>query len=185
MPIHCILHLPSCISFIRSALTVQPAWLKQHHLPCSSSFNWQVMAATPELSEASSAPLWQISLTRCISSPAQLWQLCSETALSGDTWFHCEFVHPRKANCWPPRQEANGLPTGPVRLCVGVKLQCLHRSLPKLLDWGSKWALCYEEEEEDLQGVEWNQGRQCVITAGFSHIVSVKPSEASHCRHRA
>jgi hypothetical protein len=29
--------------------------------------------------------------------------------------------------------------------------------------------------------VEWNRGRQCVITAAF-HVVGPKPSEASHCR---
>ncbi len=50
----------------------------------------------------------------------------SEAAPTGETWFHCEFVHPRDANCWPPRWEPNCWHTGPVRLCIGVKLQGLH-----------------------------------------------------------
>ncbi len=36
-------------------------------------------------------------------------QFCSETALSGETRFHCEFVHPRDANRWDAnRWDANG-----------------------------------------------------------------------------
>ncbi len=48
---------------------------------------------------------------------------CSEITLTGETWFHCEFVYLRDANRWPPRREVNN---GPVRLCSGVKLQGLH-----------------------------------------------------------
>ncbi len=55
---------------------------------------------------------------------------CSKTALTGETWFHCEFKHPQDANGWPPRREANRWPTGPLRLCIGVKLQGLHRASP-------------------------------------------------------
>ncbi len=40
---------------------------------------------------------------------------------------------------------------------------------PQQLDQGTDRSQRCEEEEEDLQGVEWNRGRQCVITAGFSH----------------
>ncbi len=39
-----------------------------------------------------------------------------------------EWVHPRDAKRWPRRRESNGWPTGPVRLCIGVKLQGLHRA---------------------------------------------------------
>jgi hypothetical protein len=49
-----------------------------------------------------------------------------------------------------------------------VKLQGLHMALSQQLDQGSNWSLCCEEEE-DLQGVELNRGKTCVITAGFSH----------------
>ncbi len=35
-------------------------------------------------------------------------------------------MHPGHTNHWPPSREANGWPTGPVRLCIGVKLQDLH-----------------------------------------------------------
>jgi hypothetical protein len=38
---------------------------------------------------------------------------------------------------------------------------------PQQLDWGSNRSLCCEEEEKDLQGVECNGGKACVITAGF------------------
>ncbi len=93
------------------------------------------------------------------------WIYC-ETLLIGETWFHFEFEHPRGANWWPPRQEANRWPTGPVGLCIGVKLHDLHRAPPKQLDRGSNQSLCCEEEEA-LQGEEWNRGRKCVITAGF------------------
>jgi hypothetical protein len=71
-------------------------------------------------------------------------------------------------NGWPPMWEANDWPTGPVRLCVEVKLQGLHRAPPQQLDQGSNRSL-YCEKEEDLQGVEWNQGKAWVITAGFLH----------------
>jgi hypothetical protein len=40
--------------------------------------------------------------------------------------------------------------------------------LPQQLDWGCTQSLCCEEEE-DLQGVEWNWGKAYVITAAFSH----------------
>jgi hypothetical protein len=49
--------------------------------------------------------------------------------------------------------------TGPVRLCVGVKLQGLHRARSLQLDRGSNQALCCKEEE-DLQGVVYNRGSQ-------------------------
>jgi hypothetical protein len=39
-----------------------------------------------------------------------------------------------------------------VRLCIGVKLQGLHRALPQQLNRVSNWSLCCKEEE-DLQGV--------------------------------
>jgi hypothetical protein len=58
-------------------------------------------------------------------------------------------------------------------------MQGLHRATPQQLDRGSNQSLCCEEEE-DLQGVEWNRGRQCVIIAGFS-IIGAKSSETSHC----
>ncbi len=36
------------------------------------------------------------------------------------------WVHPQDANLCLPKQEANGWPTGPVRLCGGVRMQELH-----------------------------------------------------------
>jgi hypothetical protein len=38
------------------------------------------------------------------------------------------WVHPRDANCCPPRREANSWPTGPVRLCSGVRMQEIHKT---------------------------------------------------------
>jgi hypothetical protein len=58
---------------------------------------------------------------------------CSETALTGETWFYDEFVHPQDANHWPPRQETNGWLTGPVRLCIRIKLKGLHNII--FLGW--------------------------------------------------
>jgi hypothetical protein len=71
--------------------------------------------------------------------------------LTGETWFHCEFVHPQHAIRRPPRGETNGGPTRPVGLCIEVKLQGLHRIPLQQLDRGSNWSLCCEVEE-DLQG---------------------------------
>jgi hypothetical protein len=49
---------------------------------------------------------------------------CSKTALTGETWFHCESgCIPGDANRWLPRQEANSSPTGPVILCSGKRMQ--------------------------------------------------------------
>ncbi len=55
--------------------------------------------------------------------------------LTGETWFHCEFVHLWDVNRWPSRWEANGWPTGPVRLCSGAKLQGLHKGLNVRMWW--------------------------------------------------
>ncbi len=124
------------------------------------------------------------TLSAYCSRISKISNVCSKPTLIGETQFHCEFVHSRDTNRWPPRWEANGWPTGPVRLCSGVKLQGLRRAPPpQQLDQGSNPSLCCKEEE-DLQGVEWNQGRQYVIKLAF-YIIGTKPSKASHCRRRA
>ncbi len=42
------------------------------------------------------------------------------------------WVHPQNVNRSPPRWEANGWPTVPLRLCIGVMLLCFHRAAPPL-----------------------------------------------------
>ncbi len=74
----------------------------------------------------SEASYWQRRAQGKASDHSCWGHQCSKTALTEETQSHCEFVHPQVANRWSPRWEANDLPTGPVRLCVGVKLQGLH-----------------------------------------------------------
>ncbi len=106
-----------------------------------------------------------------LKSEEKVW-FCSETALTGETQLHCEFVHPQDADRWPPRQEANGWTTGSVRLC-GVKMQGFHRAPPQQLDWGSDRSLCCEEEEVLVELGEGNMWLQLAF-----HI-------ASHCQRGA
>ncbi len=79
------------------------------------------------------------------------------------------WVHPWDTNRCPPWREANSLSTRPVILCIGVKLQGLHRAAPQQLDQGSDWSLSCKEEE-DPQGAKWNRGRHVMCDqVSFSH----------------
>ncbi len=99
---------------------------------------------------------------------------CSETVLKGETRFHYDFVHPWDANCWLPWWEANDWPTGLVRLCIGMKLQGLHKPpLPSNLT-GALTGHCVTRKRRTWK--EWNGtgGRHVWSQLAF-HIISVKP----------
>ncbi len=54
---------------------------------------------------------------------------CSETSLTGEPSSLVSVGASPERKPLPPRREANGWPIEPVRLCFGVKLQGLHKSL--------------------------------------------------------
>ncbi len=61
--------------------------------------------------------------------------LCRVTNVTRHTWQENPvplqvWVCPQDTNNCPPRREANGWPTGPVRLCSSVRMQELHRPPP-------------------------------------------------------
>jgi hypothetical protein len=68
-----------------------------------------------------------------------LARVCSETLLTGEPGSIVSVGASLGLELLPPlpsRRGANGLLIGPVRLCIGVKLQGLHRAPPQQFDQG-------------------------------------------------
>jgi hypothetical protein len=98
---------------------------------------------------------------------------CSDTSLTGEPNFIGSVGS--SPGC-KPRREANSWPTGPVRLCNGVKLQGLDRASSSNFT-GALTCHCIAKRRTCKERNGTLEGMWCVIKSAF-HIIGAKPSKA-------
>jgi hypothetical protein len=115
--------------------TGEGMWYVIHRLFTSSS---RSLVKHPLKADETNRQLFRLSAWSLVKRPMKgdkvsewksCWgHQCSETSLTGEPGsIVCVGAYPGREPL-PPRQEANGWPTGPVRLCIRGKLQGLHKN---------------------------------------------------------